>query len=105
MAVESLYRLQRYDDIDGVWALFDKNWAESPLRERADYLRGLALVAKKDDAGAAKHLAAMTQRFPQGQFADRATLLRAQCLHREGDLPSAATAYGALLNKDDALAA
>ena len=105
MAVESLYRLQRYDDIDGVWTLFDKNWAESPLRERADYLRGLALVAKKDDAGAAKHLAAMTQRLPQGQFADRATLLRAQCLHREGDLPSAATAYGALLNKDDALAA
>ena len=105
MAVESLYRLQRYDDIDGVWTLFEKNWAESSLRERADYLRGLALVAKKDDASAAKHLAAMTQRLPQGQFADRATLLRAQCLHREGDLPSAATAYGALLNKDDALAA
>lgn len=105
MAVESLYRLQRYDDIEGVWNLFETHWGESPLRERADYLRGLSLVAKKDDAAAAKHLSAMTQRFPEGEFADRATLLRAQCLHREGDLPAAAAAYGGLLEKDGALAA
>lgn len=105
MAIESLYRLQQYEQIDALWSQFEKNWAESALRERADYLRGLSLVARKDDAAAVKHLAAMTQRQPQGQFVDRATLLRAQCLHRLNELVDAAAAYRALLDRDDALGA
>jgi len=109
MAIEALYRTQRYDGIDALWNRFESDWPQSPLRERADYLRALALVSKKDDAAAAKHLEGMLKRFALGsddaQFADRATLLRAQCLHRLGDLKSAGEAYRPLAGRDDDLGA
>jgi len=94
---ESLYLLGRYDEAIRQCGRLASEWPESPLGERADYFRALALVGKQDHAAAAERLAALLDKFPEGQFVEHARLLLAQCHRRTGALEQAASQYRRLL--------
>jgi TolA-binding protein len=101
LLAESLYRAERYADVEAPWQAMTRNWPESAQRERVELLQGLALIALKKDADAARHFARAQERFGEdGEFATRMALLRAQALHRSGELEEAARQYQTVLDAD-----
>jgi TolA-binding protein len=50
-------------------------------------------MARGDEGSAARRFEAMAARYPDGTYADRVSLLLAQCLHRIGEEPRAADGY------------
>lgn len=95
--VEALYVLGRDEDVLRQAAAFEQRWAESPLRERAEYFAALALVRRGEDVKAAAHLRSMIKRFPKGALAGQSRLLLAQASQRTGDLTAARDQYEQLL--------
>jgi len=98
LLTESQYREGQFKAAVETGDLLMNRWPQSPLRERAEFFAGLARVAQDDQAGAAKAFAGILERFPKGQFADRAALLLAQSLHRGNSLDQAAAQYRAVID-------
>jgi TolA-binding protein len=101
LAIESLYRAGSLKDIEPTIALFAKRWPESPVRERAEFFAGLARMGLGDHGKAAERFDALLKRFPAGEFANQATLLLAQCHHRNRQPQRAKASYEAVLKLDD----
>jgi TolA-binding protein len=99
LQAEALYRAGEFKSVGAPAQLFASKWPQSPLRERAEFFSALALVAQEQFADAATSLAALKQRFPEGQFADRVTLLLAQSLHRTEALDEAVTHYQTVIER------
>ncbi|MEE8252565.1 MAG: tetratricopeptide repeat protein, partial [Hyphomicrobium sp.] len=101
LAIESLYRAGRLEGVQPSFGLFVKNWPASPLRERAEFFAGLARMGLGDHGKAAERFGAMLNRFPAGVFAGQATLLVAQCHHRNRQPERAKSFYEAVLKLGD----
>ena len=97
LIVETLYRDKQYDKVRAACERLQQNYADSPLRDRAEYFHGLARLELKDDKGAAEAFDALLKRSPQSEFAPQATMLLAQSSHRAGDLPAAVATYRKVL--------
>ncbi len=101
LAIESLYRAGQLENVQKSFELFVKNWPASPLRERAEFFAGLARMGLGDHGKAAARFAAMLKRSPDGVFARQATLLVAQCHHRDRQPERAKAFYEAVLKQGD----
>ena len=101
LAIESLYRAGRLEGVQPSFDLFAKNWPASPLRERAEFFAGLARMGLGDHGKAAERFGSMLNRFPAGVFAGQATLLVAQCHHRNRQPERAKSFYEAVLKLGD----
>ncbi|MGB2987407.1 MAG: tetratricopeptide repeat protein, partial [Phycisphaerae bacterium] len=77
--VEALYFDGRYDDAIDECQKFVTRWSDNPLRERIEFFGAFAAMARHDDAKAADRFAALLERYPNGPFAEQASLLLAQC--------------------------
>lgn len=99
LQAEALYRGGDYKAVRAPVELLVSRWPQSALRERTEFFAALALVAQEDFIGAVKTLSDMAERFPQGQFADRVTLLLAQSQHRTGALDEARPRYQAVIER------
>ncbi len=103
--VEALYALGRDEDALRQAAGFETQWAESPLRERAEYFAALAQVRRGEDVKAAARLRSMIARFPKGALLGQTRLLLAQASQRTGDLAAARDQYEQLLQDKSSPAA
>ncbi len=101
LAIESLYRAGRLEGVQPSLELFVKNWPASPLRERAEFFAGLARMGLGDHGKAAERFSVLLKRFPDGVFARQATLLAAQCYHRNRQPERAKAFYEAVLKLGD----
>ena len=101
LAIESWYRAGRLESVQPSYELFVKNWPASPLRERAEFFAGLSRMGLGDHGNAAERFSAMLKRFPAGVFARQATLLAAQCHHRNRQPQRAKAYYEAVLKLGD----
>ncbi len=99
-AAEALYYAGEYDGAVEHAVLIASRWPDSPLRERAEYFRALALMSRQDYAAAADRFAALLARQPDGPFAQHATLLLAECHHHSGALADARRVYRRIVEGD-----
>ncbi|MBL8877476.1 MAG: tetratricopeptide repeat protein [Phycisphaerales bacterium] len=81
---ETLYRQSKHKEVGAACEAFVQRWPKSPLRERADLIRGLSEVAAGDSAAAAKRLAEWLAAYPQSGDQDRVLLALAQAEHAAG---------------------
>jgi TolA-binding protein len=100
LRVEALYRGGDLAAASQAASDFDNAWPEHPQRERVDLFAGMAEMNQNHNDAAAERFAALVQRYPKGQFADRAAYLLAQSLHRAGRDDEAIAAYRAVLGND-----
>jgi TolA-binding protein len=99
LLVEARYRGGDHEQAQVARRMLVERWPESPLRERAELFAGLSQVALGDDAGAIETFSGMLSRNPAGALSAQATLLLAQCEHREGSLDSALRRYRSVLDR------
>jgi len=91
--VEAMYLAGQMDDAVDAGQDFDNRWPESPLWQRSRFFHGLALLAKKDFGKAAGRIGELLKRFPEGAFADQASLLLAQAYQQNGQADKAIAQY------------
>lgn len=99
MLVEALYLAGERERAIEACETFEQRWSGSPLSERVDYFWGLSLMAQEQYGAAAEKLERLCARFGEGAFADHATLLIAQCRHRDNALVKAAEWYRRVLDR------
>ncbi len=97
--VEALYLDGRYDDAVDQCRRFVKRWSTSPLRERVEFFRGLAQMARHDYSVAAERFAGLLEHYPKGPFAQQASLLLAQCYHHDNAIQKAIRQYRNVLTQ------
>ena len=98
-AAEAFYLNGGYDEVISRGQLLDTRWPESPLRQRTRFLWGLAEMALGRHREAAERFAKLLIDFPDGPFADQASLLVAQCYHHQGLIEQAVRHYRSLLQR------
>ncbi|MBU0638442.1 MAG: tetratricopeptide repeat protein [Planctomycetes bacterium] len=101
LCAEALYRDGKHAAAARRCAAFVERWPDSPLRGRVDYFWALAEMAGGDYAAAGTRLEQMLARAGEGQFAEHATLLAAECCHRSGGLDQAARWYRRVLEREE----
>ncbi len=99
LQAESLYRAGTFERVEGPCELLTTRWPQSPLRERAELFWGLSDMARGDYAQGARRFEAMTQRFPDGEYADQTSLLLGQCLHRSNAWRQAMAQYRKVIER------
>ena len=97
--VETLYRLRRHDEVGPAAAMFLDAWPQNDLRERVELFDGLSHVARGDAAKSIERFEGMLERFPEGQYAERATLLLARSYQRADRPRDAAARYADVLKQ------
>ena len=100
LQAEALYESERFEEVERPCRVIEARWPDSPHRERAELFGGLAQMARGRDAAAAERFEAMLDRYPDGQHADRVSLLLAQSLHRSGSVQNALGWYRDVLGRD-----
>ncbi len=90
--VEALYRGGHHKEAAAKCEAFTSKWGDSPHRDRAEYFGGLADMGQGGYASAVKKFQSLVKR-PDGEFAEHAGVLLAQCHHRNHDLKAATAAY------------
>ena len=95
--VEALYLDGRYDDAAEQCRRFVNSWSESPLRERVEFFRGLAEMARGNYSVAAERFTELLEHYPKGPFARQASLLLAQCYHHDNAIHKAIRQYRSVL--------
>ncbi len=96
---EALHKSGRHAEVAEPCRLLVARWPQSPLRERAELVWGLADMARGADKEAAQRFGEMATRFPDGSYADQVALLLAQALHRSDSLKLAERQYRAVVNR------
>ena len=99
LLAESFYTGGRYDRVDRAAQFVSEQRPESPLRERAELFLGLAQMARGEYVAASEQFTSMTERFPEGAYADQSALLLAQCLHRSDALQAAIEWYRQVIQR------
>ncbi|MCH8270236.1 MAG: tetratricopeptide repeat protein [Planctomycetes bacterium] len=98
--VESRYRQEGFDRAVEAAAVLAERWPKSPYRERAELFAGLSEMSQEQYAPAADRFEAMLSNYPDGQFAEHAALLLAQCQHRSGSIQRALRQYQAVIEQN-----
>lgn len=98
LRLEALYRAGRMDDARKVAAVFVDQWPDSALWGRVRLFQALALMADNDNEAASMALDDLLTREPDGAYANRATLLLAQCLERTGKHDEAVRRYQTVID-------
>lgn len=93
LLAEARYRAGRLDRVDEAVAYLVANHPANSRRDRAELLGGLAAVGRGDFSGGAARFEALLKRSSRGTYADQASLLLAQALHRLGRGEEAAAWY------------
>jgi TolA-binding protein len=99
LQAESYYEAGQFDLVGRPCKLLASRWPDSPQRQRAELYEGLAEMARGEYESAAGRFEAMAARYPDGAYAGRVSLLRAQCLHRTGAVPRAADGYRRIIRQ------
>lgn len=95
---ETLYRQNKHPEAVAACERFAQRWPKSPLRERADLIRGLSDLGLGNATEAAKRLAEWVARYPQSGEQDRALLALARAEHAAGR-GDAAAHYRAVMDR------
>lgn len=96
---EAFYRAGDFDAVNEPCRILVERWPDSPRRERAELFRGLSDMARQDFETATDRFGDMLQRYPRGEYADQASLLLAQSLHRSNRLTRAAAEYRKVIDR------
>jgi len=97
--VEALYLDSDHDEAVASCQRFIGKWPESPHRERAEFFGGVSAMANKDYSDAAERFTGQLERFSNGQFAEQASLLLAQCHHHNNTVREAIRQYRKVLQQ------
>jgi TolA-binding protein len=95
--VEALYRATRFGEAADAAGAFIAERPSAPQRDRVELFGGMGSIEAGDLESGAARLSSLLQRSPGGEFADRASFLLAQTLHRRGDSAAAIAQYRAVL--------
>ena len=98
-AAEALYLDKRYADVIVRCRVLTSRWPQSPLRERTQFLGGLAAMGQHHYQDAADRFTNLLADFPNGPFTDQASLFVARCYHQDGLIEQAVRQYRALLKR------
>lgn len=101
MRVETLYRLNRHEEVAPAARAFLETWPQNALRERVELFDGLSHVARNDTDRAVERFENMLRRFPEGEHSRRATLLLARSYQRAGRAGDAVAQYRRVLEQED----
>ncbi|MEX2218605.1 MAG: tetratricopeptide repeat protein [Phycisphaerales bacterium] len=85
LLAECRHRAGEHAKVEPARAALEAGWPQSPLRDRAEYFAGLALIALEKDSAAAQRLGGLAKQWPRSPLAPQAALLGAQCAQRAGD--------------------
>ncbi len=99
---EARYRAAQFDKASTALERVVERWPQSASRERCEYLLALCDVAEGKEQSAAKRLAGVRARFPEGACLAQATLVEAQCRHRLGESDQAIALYRSASQLPDA---
>jgi TolA-binding protein len=103
---EALHADAKHAEAANIAEQFCKNWPDSPLRERVDFVRALADVARGEFEPASRRLEAYLEMYPKSESRTRAALLAGQCHQRGERLDEAAMRFREVIARpEDPLAA